>query len=125
MAAMHEKMNWIKQNFRIIASLAIVILGGIGLILSSNLMHSHNDIAYLQNSLGSVNEPASGDNVKINVYAVDPNSADLKGRLLYSEISETQQQLNFSAPEGVNPPYLLEFQSLSDTGYVQKAGYVN
>ncbi len=92
------------------ASLFIVILGGIGLIISSSLMLSHRNAS----SLGS-GEPVkeeSLEGVMVNVYAVDPSNSDFKGRLLHSEVADPESQLNFTVPDGVDPPYLLEFQTL-------------
>ena len=124
LTAMKEKLNWIKQNLRVIVSLVIVFLGGIGLILSSSLIHSHAEGSGAADSYGRFDGRLS-DGVMINVYAVDPSHSDLKGRLLYSEFSEVLQGLNFAAPEGVSPPYLLEFQTVNKPGYLQRAGYVN
>ncbi|WP_094712296.1 hypothetical protein [Hahella sp. CCB-MM4] len=105
------------------ASLFIVILGGIGLIISSSLMLSHRSGASLESNDQAKAEP--GDGVMVNVYAVDPSNADFKGKLLHSEITDPEAQLDFAVPDGVEPPYLLEFQTLGSSFYAPEANYIN
>jgi len=121
---MNEKFNWIKQNLRIITSLAIVFLGGVGLILSSSLMYSHGKSTGSLDFYGNNDSNLSGG-VMVSVYAVDPNQLDMKGQLLHSEITEDQHELNFTAPEDSSPPYLIEFHTVNKSAYIQKTDYIN